>query len=102
MIDEKINAVNSKDWNKLDAAYGGGEAEVLYETINLHKHKVIGKKALVIGSETAWVEAILLAIGAEHVTTLEYNRIHSTHPQVSKFKPLHIILTMNQKHFCFS
>ena len=35
-----------------------------------------------IGSETPWVEAILLAVGAKHVTTVEYNRIISTHPQV--------------------
>ena len=42
----------------------------------------MGKNALVIGSETPWVEAILLAVGAKHVTTLEYNRIKSTHPQV--------------------
>ena len=35
-----------------------------------------------IGSVIPWVEAILLVIGAKHVTTLEYNRINSTHPQV--------------------
>ena len=70
-----------------------GETEVLYETLNLFKNKVIGKKALVIGSETPWVEAILLAVGAKHVTTLEYNRITSTHPQVNNLPVRNLIIT---------
>ena len=82
VIDKKINCVLKKDWNGVGGAYGAGDTEVVYETINLYKHKVIGKNALVIGSETPWVEAILLAVGAMHVTTLEYNRIKSTHPKV--------------------
>ena len=81
-IDKKIKSVLAKDWNGVGGAYGAGDTEVLYETINLYKNKVEGKTALVIGSETPWVEAILLAIGAKHVTTLEYNRIKSRHPQV--------------------
>ena len=84
VIDKKIDCVLKKDWNGVGGAYGAGDTEVVYETINLYKHKVIGKNALVIGSETPWVEAILLAVGAKHVTTLEYNRIKSTHPQVEK------------------
>ena len=83
-IDQKIKAVKSKDWNGVGGAYGGLDTRVLHDTINLYKDRVVGKRALVIGSETPWVESILLALGAEHVTTLEYNRIVSTHPQVSK------------------
>jgi hypothetical protein len=37
---------------------------------------------LVIGSENPWVEVILLAEGAEMVTTLEYGYINSTHPKL--------------------
>ena len=85
-IDNKIDAVNKKDWNKLEGAYGGSESRVLYNTINLYKHKVIGKNALVIGSNSPWLEAILLAVGAKHVTTVEYNRILSTHPQVLRLR----------------
>ena len=50
--------------------------------INSFKDKVKDKRILVVGSETPWVEAIVLAVGAKHVTTLEYNEIISTHPQV--------------------
>ena len=74
--------MNKKDWSRIGGAYGDHETRIVYETINLYKDNVIGKNALVIGSETPWVEAILLAVGAKHVTTLEYNRIISTHPQV--------------------
>lgn len=37
---------------------------------------------LVIGSENPWVEVILLAEGADMVTTLEYGSINSTHPKL--------------------
>ena len=83
-IDERVKAAETKNWGKVGGAYGAGETKILYETINLYKDKIIGKRVLVIGSLTPWVEAILLAIGAKHVTTLEYNQIASTHPQVDK------------------
>ena len=82
-FDQKIEAVKSKDWNGVGGAYGGVDTRVLHDTIDLYKDRVVGKRVLVIGSETPWVESILLALGAEHVTTLEYNGIVSTHPQVS-------------------
>ena len=50
--------------------------------INTFKDSVNGKRVLVVGSETPWIEAIILAVGAQHVLTMEYNKIVSTHPQV--------------------
>ena len=64
--------------------YEVDETNVLYQIINLYKDKVVGKNVLVVGSESPWVEAIVLAVGAKHVTTMEYNKITSTHPQVYK------------------
>jgi len=46
-----------------------------------------GKRCLVIGSETPWVEAVLLAAGADSVVTLEYGKIKSTHPKVTTMLP---------------
>jgi hypothetical protein len=43
--------------------------------------------ALVVGSETPWVESLLLNTGVSTVTTLEYGTINSTHPQVSTYIP---------------
>ena len=83
----------SEDWNTVGGAYGKEETKVLFESINLHKEAVKGKSVLVVGSETPWIESILLAIGANHVTTMEYNKIRTTHPKVNKFlSPLTNIL----------
>ena len=38
----------------------------------LHAHPVDGKQGIVLGSETPWLEAILIGFGAAHVTTVEY------------------------------
>ena len=46
-----------------------------------------GKSILVIGSEDPWVEVICLALGAAKVTTLEYGKISSQHPQIEAFTP---------------
>jgi len=86
-FDQKIKAVKAKDWDRIESAYGGKEAQVLHDTLILYKDKIVGKKALVIGSETPWIEAMILALGADHVTTLEYNKIVSTHPQHDAILP---------------
>lgn len=45
------------------------------------------KSLLVIGSETPWVEVILLYFGAAKVTTLEYADIVSEHPKLKTLRP---------------
>jgi hypothetical protein len=52
-----------------------------------HKASIQGKHMYVIGSETPWIEAMLLLAGAEHVTTIEYGSIRSEHPRVSTLLP---------------
>ena len=93
LLDKKIKAALTKNWGEIGCAYGAGNAEILYKTINLYKDKVIGKRALVIGSVNPWVEAILIAIGAKHVTTLEYNQIDSNHPQVTLMNNYSLVFT---------
>ena len=82
MIDKKIHFVLEHDWLGVEAAYTLEETQIVYEMVEKFKDNVVGKEVLVVGSETPWVEAIVLAVGAKHVTTLEYNKIVSTHPQV--------------------
>lgn len=38
---------------------------------------------LVIGSQTPWIEVLLLRAGARHVTTVDYVKIQSKHPRVT-------------------
>ena len=40
-----------------------------------------------LGSLTPWLEAILLLKGASHVTSFDYNKIVSHHPQVTTLLP---------------
>jgi hypothetical protein len=54
------------------------------------QHKIMGSSILVIGSEKPWLEAILLALGASYVTTLEYGAIDSQHKQISTETPASI------------
>ena len=82
VIDKKIHFVLEHDWIGVEAAYTFEETQIVYEMVEKFKDKVNGKKVLVVGSETPWVEAIILAVGAKNVTTIEYNEIVSTHPQV--------------------
>lgn len=49
--------------------------------------KVKGGRVLVIGSQSPWLESILLEKGAAHITTLEYSAIHSLHPNISVITP---------------
>ncbi|GFH62181.1 hypothetical protein CTEN210_18657 [Chaetoceros tenuissimus] len=49
--------------------------------------QVRNQSVLVIGSESPWIEAMLVACGAKKVTTLEYGHIESHHPKVKTFTP---------------
>ena len=89
-IDKKIQFVLENDWIGVEGAYTFEETQIVYEMVEKFKDNVIGNQVLVVGSETPWVEAIVLAVGAKNVTTMEYNKIVSTHPQV-KSKPIDIL-----------
>lgn len=47
-------------------------------------------KILVIGSTSPWVESLLLSLGAEEVTTIEYNQLTYDHPKLK---------TISHEHF---
>lgn len=53
----------------------------------LQKYPINGQIGAVIGSENPWVEAILLARGADSVITIEYGAINSTVPEIITFLP---------------
>jgi hypothetical protein len=48
---------------------------------------IAGARVLVIGSQSPWLEAICLSLGASEVTTLEYTEIKSDHPKVKALTP---------------
>ena len=51
------------------------------------KMQLKDKHVLVIGSETPWLESMLLTKGAKMVSTLEYKKLQSTHPLIQTLLP---------------
>eukprot|EP01062_Namystynia_karyoxenos_P035148 TRINITY_DN25779_c0_g1_i2.p1 TRINITY_DN25779_c0_g1~~TRINITY_DN25779_c0_g1_i2.p1 ORF type:complete len:451 (+),score=101.51 TRINITY_DN25779_c0_g1_i2:76-1353(+) len=70
---------------RLQGSYGYDQTHDLQKA--LRSMPLRGSKVLVVGSEQPWVEAALLAEGAEHVTTIEYGAVVSTHPKVTALTP---------------
>jgi hypothetical protein len=80
---EKWIVSASKD--QLGGNYGVEEAKKL-RSIAI-KYKLQGKRILVIGSETPWLEAYLLNAGVGRITTLEYATITTDHPLIKSITP---------------
>jgi len=84
--EELLNDLKSQaELSTLEGTYGVRATNALLEALKGVGMK--GKRCLVIGSERPWVEAALLASGAQSVVTLEYGKIQSTHPQVTTMVP---------------
>ena len=81
-IESLVDLASKKDWDNFHGNYGGKESQLLHDTIMAGNVSVKHKSVLVIGSIEPWVESIFLSLGANHTTTLEYNKIVTNHPQV--------------------
>ena len=64
--------------------YGTIDSANAYEGLARMDLSSGGKRLLVVGSMSPWVEEMALALGAAHVATLEYNAIDVRHRKVSK------------------
>jgi hypothetical protein len=82
MIKELRKRVRGRDqWLKYDTT-------PIYEALDRWAVTAVkGKRGLVIGTESPWLEAMLLEYGASHVTTLEFGAIKTSHPQLSTYVP---------------
>ena len=63
-------------------SYGARAKNDIMAIIKRGLFSVKDKHLLVVGSQTPWMEAILLSEGASRVTTLDYTKIESRHPNV--------------------
>ena len=66
--------------------YKKSDANAINEFIGTYLD-VKNKHVLVIGSISPWIEIMAVRHGAKHVTTLEYSKIISEHPQISGILP---------------
>ena len=74
------------DQGRFRGPYKKSDADEINEFIGTYLD-VKDKHVLVIGSERPWIEIMALRHGAKHVTTLEYSKIISEHPQISGILP---------------
>jgi hypothetical protein len=85
---EDLEREKTKSMLAMPQVSGGyGKESALRVREKLRQLNLTNKSVLVIGSEKPWIEAICLGLGASHVTTLEYGRINSMHPQVQTLTP---------------
>lgn len=70
---------------RLPGTYGKDATQQLMHALS--QVNFSGIDVLVIGSENPWVEACLLSLGSDSVTTIEYGGIISEHPKVQTLTP---------------
>merc|ERR1712046_323903 len=63
--------------------YGPHDTTLVSNLLGRYKDDLAGKHCAVLGSQSPWVEALLLHHGAAHVTTVEYGSIKSEHPSIT-------------------
>eukprot|EP00928_Gymnodinium_smaydae_P063498 TRINITY_DN47057_c0_g1_i1.p1 TRINITY_DN47057_c0_g1~~TRINITY_DN47057_c0_g1_i1.p1 ORF type:complete len:372 (-),score=50.49 TRINITY_DN47057_c0_g1_i1:108-1223(-) len=78
---EKFNAAN------FDAGYGAFETTMIRNLIMKYRAELEGKRCAVLGSQSPWLEVLLLQAGVAHVTTIEYSDIKSTEPKIETMHP---------------
>ena len=54
---------------------------------HLYADYIIDKHAIVFGSMSPLIETLLLAIGVKNITTVEYNQLTYSHPQIRTITP---------------
>jgi hypothetical protein len=83
MVEEMISLANK---GELMGNYRTEETNHLINGLKM-ANGVKNGRVLVIGSESPWVEAAVLSVGAREVVTLEYGKIVSEHPLIKTMTP---------------
>ena len=63
------------------------DKNVLKPVLRTLVHVIEGMHVAVIGTQIPWAEAMLLNLGARHVTTVEYTELHIDDDRVTNLKP---------------
>ena len=70
------------------STYGSKDGLNVFRHLRDHMlDEVRGGNVLVIGSQTPWIEAMLIELGAAKVTTVDYTPIENHHPQIETLTP---------------
>jgi hypothetical protein len=57
-------------------------------TAAIEAFPIRNQTGIVVGSESPWLEGILLAHGARHITTIEYGKIFNEDPRITTMHPM--------------
>ena len=71
------------------------QSPVCAEAMTKHRQKIIGQEGMVVGTMDPWSEAWLLKTGASKITTLEYHKIISHHPNLTSLHPSELPAVFN-------
>jgi len=63
------------------------DKNVVKPLLNKYVSAINGKNAAVVGTQTPWAEAMLLNLGARHVTTIEYRKLMIADNRVTTVTP---------------
>jgi len=63
------------------------DGNALKPALRRYLHAIKGKHVAVIGTQVPWAEAVLLNLGADRVTTLEYRKLVIEYPRVDVITP---------------
>ena len=70
------------------SGYGTEAAQEVHRHLKDQMSKTVTRgHILVIGSQTPWIEAILLELGAAKITTVDYTPIECHHPDIETITP---------------
>ena len=78
--------------------YGESETKKLHEFFEKHRAEIQGHHCAVVGSQTPWIEALLLQVGAAKITTIEYGTIKSEHEQITTMHPFELPEMVNRQN----
>jgi len=67
-----------------------GDKNVLKPALIKYKHYIDGKRVAVIGTQKPWAEAMLLNLGADIVTTIEYVNLMIDHQNITTITPYRV------------
>ncbi|KAI1709435.1 hypothetical protein DdX_11222 [Ditylenchus destructor] len=84
-IDSEVRKAKTKKFSK----YSYKDSLAVYYATKFHSIK--GMNGAVIGSQTPWVEVLCLANGAESLITVDYQKLHITHPQIAFIHAMDVV-----------
>ncbi|XP_013396849.1 uncharacterized protein LOC106163726 [Lingula anatina] len=80
---EDIKKLLKLDNDQIKMGSYGEDSDRFKKILYRYRDELKDKTGIVIGSQSPWLEVMLLNLGVKHVTTVDYNPVFFDHPQLS-------------------